>query len=71
MEHSLDEDITVWVEKLHSEVSNKWIVVEMEGVVREFSVSLLGLVLSSIFINNLDSGIENVLLTFLAVGRDC
>lgn len=36
----------------------------MEGVVRGFSVSLLGLELSSIFINNLDSGIENVLLTF-------
>lgn len=31
---------------------------------REFSVSLLGLELSSIFIKSLDSGIENVFLTF-------
>lgn len=46
------------------EISNKWIVVEMEGVVRAFSVSPLGLELPTIFINNLDSGIENVLLTF-------
>lgn len=36
----------------------------MEGVVRGFSVSLLGLQLSSIFINNLESVIENVFLTF-------
>lgn len=36
----------------------------MEGVLREFSVSLLGLKLSSIVIKSLDSGIENVLLTF-------
>lgn len=46
----------------------------MEGVVREFSVSLLSLELSSIFIKNLDSGIENVLLTLgekNVVGRDC
>lgn len=46
------------------EISNKWIVVEMEGVVREFSVFLLALELSSIFIKSLDSEIENVLLTF-------
>lgn len=31
---------------------------------REFSVSLLGLELSTVFIKSLDSGIENVLLTF-------
>lgn len=36
----------------------------MEGVVRDCSVSLLGLELSSIFIKCLDNGIENVLLTF-------
>lgn len=40
------------------------VVVEMEGVVRAFSGSPLGLELPTIFINNLDSGIENVLLTF-------
>lgn len=36
----------------------------MKGAVRGFSVFLLGLELSSIFINNLDSGIENMLFTF-------